>query len=136
MLFVTIKSRNVTETPNVNKGKTETLQMSEHIKPLSLTPIRLNTLVTLRNTVRNLEAEFMQFKIIHSGNIEQLKDKDVQQDHHLKEQRTTLGGTADKLANTNKLLNDELQKHTARITKLKPTCYRRNTPNYWKKMQP
>ena len=102
---------------NVNKGTTETLQMSEHIKPLTLTPSRLNTLVTLRNTVGNLEAEFTQFKITHSGNIKQLKDKPVQQDHLLKVQKTTLGGLADDLASTNKQLNDELQKHTTRIIK-------------------
>ena len=47
---------------DVNKGAPETLQISEHVKPLSLTPSRLNTLVTLRNTVGNLEAKFTQFK--------------------------------------------------------------------------
>ena len=35
----------------------------------------------------NLEAEFTQFKITHSGNIEQLKDKAVQQDNILKVQK-------------------------------------------------
>ena len=33
-------------------------------------------------------------------------------------QKTTLGGLADDLANTHEQLNDELQKHTALITKL------------------
>ena len=75
----------------MNKGAPETLQISEHIKPLSLTPSRLNTLVTLRNTVGNLEAEFTQFKITHSGNIEQLKDKAVQQDNILKVQKNDPG---------------------------------------------
>ena len=107
----------VTETSSVDKGTTEP-RMSEHIEPLSLTPSRLNTLSTLRNTVGNLEAEFTQFKITHTGNIEQLKDKTVQQDHLLKVQKTTLGGLADDLANNNKLLNEELQKHAALITKL------------------
>ena len=60
--------------------------MSEHIEPLSLTPSRLNT---LRNTVGNLEAEFTQFKITQTGNIEQLKDKTVQQDHLLKVQKNS-----------------------------------------------
>ena len=32
--------------------------------------------------------------------------------------KTTLGGLADDSANSNKQLNDELQKHTALITKL------------------
>ena len=90
--------------------------MLKHIELLSLTPSRLNT---LRNTVENLEAEFTQFKITHTGNIEQLKDKTVQQDHLLKVQKTALGGgLADDLANNNKLLNEELQKHAAHITKL------------------
>ena len=84
--------------------------MSEHIEPLSLTPSRLNTLATLRNTIGNLEAEFTQFKITHTGDIEQLKDKTVQQDHLLKVQKTTLGGLADDLANNNKLLN-EVHRH-------------------------
>ena len=55
------------------------------------------TTTTLRNTVGNLEAEFTQFKITHTGNIEQLKDKTVQQDHLLKVLKTTLGGFADDL---------------------------------------
>ena len=80
---------------HVNKGTKKTLQMSEHIDPLSLTPTRLNTLVTLINTVGNLEAEFTQFKMAQSGNIEHLKDKAVQQVYLLKVQRTTLGGLAD-----------------------------------------
>ena len=66
----------------------------------------------------NLEAEFTQFKITHSGNIKQLKDKAVQQDNGLKVQKMTLGGLADDLANTHEQLSDELQKHTALITKL------------------
>lgn len=92
--------------------------MSKPIEPLTLTPSRLHTLTTLRNTVGNLEAEFTQFKVTHSGNIEQLKDKTVSQDHLIKIQKTTLGGLADDLANNNKLLSEELQKHTTLITKL------------------
>ena len=33
---------------DANKGAPETLQISEHIKPLSLTPTRVNTLVSLK----------------------------------------------------------------------------------------
>ena len=36
---------------DVNNAAPETLQISEHIKPLSLTPSRLNTLVTLKKTL-------------------------------------------------------------------------------------
>lgn len=46
----------VTETPNVNRGTKETLHMSEHIEPLSLTPCRLNTLVTLNATFKKKDA--------------------------------------------------------------------------------
>ena len=106
------------ETPSGDKENTEALQMSKPIEPLTLTPSRLHTLTTLRNTVGKLEAEFTQFKITHSGNIEQLKDKTVSQDHLIKIQKTTLGGLADDLTNNNKLLNEELTKHTTLITKL------------------
>ena len=106
------------ETSSGDNENTETLQMSKPIEPITLTPSSLHTLTTLRNTVGKLEAEFTQFKIAHSGNIEQLKDKTVSQDHLIKIQETTLGGLADDLTNNNKLLNDELQKHTTLITKL------------------
>ena len=92
--------------------------MAKPIEPLTLTPRSLHTLITLRNTVGKLEAELTQFKIAYSGNIEQLKDKTVSQDHVIKIQKTTLGGLAYDLAKNNKLLSEELQKHTTLITKL------------------
>ena len=108
----------MTETPTMDKGIAETLRMSESIKTLSLTPSKLNSFATLRNTIGNLKAEFMQFKITHTGNIEQLKDKTVQHDHLFKVQKTTVGGLADDLASSNQIHNEELQKHAALITKL------------------
>ena len=74
----------VIETPNVGKGTAETLLMSENTQTLSLSPNKLNSFATLRNTVGNLEAEFTQLKITHTGDIEQLKDKTVQDDHLFK----------------------------------------------------
>ena len=113
----------VTESLPVDKGTAETLRMSENITTLPpqldpLTPNKINSFATLRNAVGNLEAEFTQLKITHTGNIEQLKDKTVQHDHLLKVQKTTLGGIADDLASSNQIHNDELQKHATLITKL------------------
>ena len=85
---------------------------------LSLTPSRLNTLTTLRNTVGNLEAEFTEFKMTYSGKIEQLQDKTVQQDSMFKVQKATLGGLADDLENNTKLFTGEIQNQAALITKL------------------
>ena len=113
-----IEILHVTETPPVDKGTAETLRMSENITTLSLTPNKINSFATLRNIVGNLEAEFTQLKIMHTGNIEQLKDKTVQHDHLFKVQKTTVGGIADDLASSNQIHNDELQKHATLITKL------------------
>lgn len=97
---------------------TETREMSDLTKPLTFTPNKLKTITTLRNTVGNLEAEFIQFKMTTSGNIEQLKDKTVQQDHLFKVHKTTVGGLSDDVTNNNKLLTEELQKNAALISKL------------------
>ena len=106
-----------TETPSADKGNTRITQLSTPIE-LSLTPSRLNTLTTLRNTVGNLEADFAEFKITNAGNLEHLKDKAAKLDHNFKVQTTTLGGFADDLENNTKLLNHDLQKHADLISKL------------------
>ena len=82
---------------------------------LSLTPSRLNTLTTLRNTVWNLEADFTEFKVTNACNLEYLKEKAAQLDHNFKVQTTTRGGLADDLENNTKLLNHDLQKHADNI---------------------
>ena len=106
-----------TETPSADKGNTRITQLSTPIE-LSLTPGRLNTLTTLRNTVGNLEADFTEFKITDAGNFELLKNKGAQLDHNFKVRTTTLGGLADDLENNTKLLNHDLQKHADLISKL------------------
>ena len=53
------------------------------LTPLLLTPSCLHTIATLRNTVGTLEADFMQVKMVVSGDTQELKDKIVQQDNHL-----------------------------------------------------
>ena len=65
----------VTESLPVDKGTAEILRMSENITTLPpqldpLTPNKINSFATLRNAVGNLEAEFTQLKITHTGNIE------------------------------------------------------------------
>lgn len=65
-------SQKPTETPH-----------SELISPF-LTPNHLKQISSLRNTLGELEAEFTQHKLISDGDIEQLKDKLLQQDNVLK----------------------------------------------------
>ena len=57
------------------------------VEPLSVSPSKLNTISTLRDTLGKLEAEFTQFQIVSSGDIQKLKDKIVQQDNLLKLQK-------------------------------------------------
>ena len=107
----------IAEIPNEETPKSR--QISEPVKPLTLTTSRLHTLSTLRNTVGDLEAEFTQFKISSAGNFDQLKDKSVQQDNLLKVHKSNLEDLCDDLKNYNKLLKDELQNHATLIAKLK-----------------
>ena len=76
-----------TETTSADKGNTRITQMSAPIE-LSLTPSRLNTIASLRNTVGNLEADFTEFKVTKACNLEHLKDKAAQLDHNFKVQTT------------------------------------------------
>ena len=50
---------------------------------LSLTPNRPNTIATLHTTVGTLEANFTQFKMSISNELQKLKDNQVDQDNHL-----------------------------------------------------
>ena len=65
---------------------------------LSLTPNRLNTIATLRTTVTTLEADFTQFKMSISNEIQQLKDKQVHQDNHLKRHKQISDGISSDLS--------------------------------------
>ena len=73
-----ISSQKPTETPQTPH--------SELISS-TLTPSRLKQISSLRNTLGELEAEFTQHKLISDGDIQQLKDKLVQQDNVLKLQK-------------------------------------------------
>ena len=77
-----ISSQKPTETPH-----------SELLSP-ALTPSRLKQISSLRSTLGELEAEFTQYKLTSSGDIEQLKDKLVQQENVLKVQNTQLADLA------------------------------------------
>ena len=89
------------------------------MEPLSVSPTRLNTISTLRDTVGTLEARFTQFQTICSGDIQQLKDKIVQQDHALKLQRKTKDDTVSDLSSQVKSTSDELHQQAVLIQKLR-----------------
>ena len=88
------------------------------IEPLSVSPSTLNTISTLRDTVGNLEAEFAQFQTVSSGDIQQLKDKIVQQDNLLKFQKKTIDEIVCDLSTQVKSTNDELRQHSLLLKKL------------------
>ena len=87
------------------------------IEPLSVSPSKLNTISTLRGTVGNLEAEFAQFQIVSFGDIQQLKDKNVQQDNLLKLQKKTIDEIICDLSTQVKSTNDELRQHSLLLKK-------------------
>ena len=88
------------------------------VEPLSVSPTQLNTISTLRDTVGTLEAEFTQFQTICSGDIQQLKDRIVQQDHALKLQRKTIDIVSD-LSSQVKSTSHELHQQSVLIQKLR-----------------
>ena len=87
-------------------------------RPLSVSPSKLNTISTLRDTVGNLEAEFTKFQIVSSGDIQQLKDKIVQQDNLLKLQKKTIDEIVCDLSTQVKSTNDELRQQSLLLKKL------------------
>ena len=86
--------------PSSNKGEnnnselstpTKTLTVSsESPETLTVSPVRLKTITTMRDTLGQLEADFTHFQIISSGDIQLLKDKIVQQDHLIKLQKQSV----------------------------------------------
>ena len=67
---------------------TKTVSSSPAVEPLSLTPTRLKSISTMRDTLGQLEADFTQFQITSSGDLQNMKVKLVQQDNLLKLQKT------------------------------------------------
>ena len=82
-------------------------------EPLSVTLSRLHPTAVLRETVGSLEAEFMQFNITSSGDIQQLKGKSVQQDNQLRLQRKTMDDLSSQLHH----LKDDLSQQPSLIEK-------------------
>ena len=72
----------------------------------------------MRDTVGILEAEFAQFQITCSEDIDRLKDKTVQHDNKLKVQRGTVDDIAADLSSHVKSLLDELHQQSVQIKKL------------------
>ena len=104
--------------PDSSEKPTDPLATSA-VEPLSVSPTRRNTISTLRDTVGTLEAEFTQFQNICSGDIQQLKDKIVQQDHALKLQRKAIDDIVSDLSSQVKSTSDELHQQSVLIQKLR-----------------
>ena len=104
---------------SAQKLTTETPQ-TPHSELISstLTPSRLKQISFLRNTLGELEAEFTQHKLKSDGDIQQLKDKLVQQDNVLKLQNKQFADLASNLSSQVTSLNDLLQQHSTQMKKL------------------
>ena len=57
------------------------------IETLTISPTRLKTISSMRDTLGQLEADFTEFHMTTTGDLEQLKDKTVKQDHLIKLQK-------------------------------------------------
>lgn len=67
--------------------KPEVLSPSE---TLTTSPTRLKTISSMRSTLGQLKADFTEFHMTTTGDLEQLKDKTVKQDHLIKLQNNHL----------------------------------------------
>ena len=99
-------------------SKATSLSAPDALLPLTITPSRLKTISSLRDTLGELEAEFTQFKMITSGDLQQLKDKIVQQDNLLKLQRTTIDDLTSDLSSHSQLSQEIVSQQSAHIKKL------------------
>ena len=90
---------------------------------LIISPTRLKTISSMRSTLGQLKADFTEFHMTTTGDLEQLKDKTVKQDHLIKLQKqssddilndfssqiTTLQKIVSQQSNIIKKLQDENQ---------------------------
>ena len=97
---------------------TNTALSAPPAEPLKITPNRLRTISSLRDTLGQLEADFTQFQIISSGDPQQMKDKMVRQDNLLKLQKQAIDEISSDLSVQVKLLQDMLSKQSTQIKKL------------------
>ena len=109
---------------------TKTVSSSAAVEPLSLTPTRLKSISTMRDTLGQLEADFTQFQITSSGDLQNMKDKLVQQDNLLKLQKQSIHTLSNDLSlhisNLSNLSNRPLSRNYRRKTHL----FKRNTLKY------
>lgn len=112
-------SSNTAATNPDSSGKSTDPLATPAVESLTVSPTRLNTISTLRDTVGTLEAEFTQFQTICSGDIQQLKDKIVQQDNTLKLQRKALDDIVSDLSSQVKSISDDLHQQSVLIQKLR-----------------
>ena len=97
---------------------TKTVSSSPAVEPLSLTPTRLKSISTMRDTLGQLEADFTQFQITSSGELQNMKDKSVQQDNLLKLQKQSIDTLSNDLSLHIKSLEDTLSQQLTLIKKL------------------
>ena len=64
-----------------------TERLTAPTEDLTVSPTRLKTIASMRDTLGQLEAEFTQFQIITSGDLDNIKDKIAKQDNLIKLQK-------------------------------------------------
>ena len=79
---------------------------------------KYNYIATLRTTVRTIEADFTQFEMSISDEIQKLKDKQVHQDNHLKRHKQISDGISSDLSLHKDNVNAEFMKQAKQLKKL------------------
>ena len=85
---------------------------------LKITPKRLGTISSLGDTLAQLEVDFTQFRMICSGDIEQMKDKMTQQNNLLKLQKQLTADVSTELSSHLTSFQDIVSQQTTLIKKL------------------
>ena len=85
---------------------------------LKITPKCLGTISSLRDTLAQLEVDFTQFRMICSGDIEQMKDKMTQQNNLLKLQKQLTADVSTELSSHLTSFQDIVSQQTTLIKKL------------------
>ena len=88
------------------------------LESLKITPKRLGTISSLRDTLAQLEVDFTQFRMICSGDIEQMKDKMTQQNNLLKLQKQLTADVSTELSSHLTSFQDIVSQQTTLIKKL------------------
>ena len=114
--------------PSSNKGENNNSELStpkktltvssESPETLTVSPVRLKTITTMRDTLGQLEADFTHFQIISSGNIQLLKDNIVQQDHLIKLQKQSVNDLSADLSSQIKSLQEMISQQSQVIKTL------------------